>query len=248
MASEYPLDPALAVMLVSSPEFYCSNEMLSVTSLLSVPQVFMRPANNRKRADEMKEHFKHMEGDHLTLLNAYHAFKSEMAKGTDMKKWCHEHFLSYRHLSSADNVRAQLKGIMERQDLELVSTPFTDKNYYTNIRRCLVAGFFMQVALRETSGKVYHTIKDNQNVMLHPSSVLTTDYEWVLYHEFVLTSKQYIRTVTGIRPEWLIDIAPNYYDLDNFEDDQAKRALKSVVEKMKRREASRGAQGASSRR
>lgn len=246
MASEYPLDPALAVMLVSSPEFYCSNEMLSVTSLLSVPQVFTRPANNRKRADEMKEHFKHMEGDHLTLLNAYHAFKSEMTKGTDMKKWCHEHFLSYRHLSSADNVRAQLKGIMERQDLELVSTPFNDKNYYTNIRRCLVAGFFMQVALRETSGKVYHTIKDDQNVMLHPSSVLTTDYEWVLYHEFVLTSKQYIRTVTGIRPEWLFDIAPNYYDLDNFEDDRAKRALKSVYDKIKRREASRSVQGASS--
>ncbi|KAL4727571.1 DEAH-box ATP-dependent RNA helicase prp43 [Fusarium chlamydosporum] len=54
MASAFPLDPALAVMLISSPEFYCSNEILSITSLLSVPQIFTRPANNRKRADEMK--------------------------------------------------------------------------------------------------------------------------------------------------------------------------------------------------
>ncbi|KAL8296645.1 hypothetical protein RB597_005970 [Gaeumannomyces tritici] len=248
MASEYPLDPALAVMLVSSPEFFCSNEMLSITSLLSVPQVFMRPTSNRKRADEMKEHFKHDEGDHLTLLNAYHAFKGEMSKGTDMKKWCHEHFLSLRHLSSADNVRAQLKGIMERQELELVSTSFSDKNYYTNIRKCLVAGFFMQVALRESSsGKIYHTIKDNQIVMLHPSTVLTTEYDWVLYHEFVLTSKQYIRTVTGIKPEWLLDIAPAYYDLANFEDDRAKQALKRVAETIKRKKATRSQAGGSSK-
>ncbi|KAI7203974.1 putative pre-mRNA-splicing factor ATP-dependent RNA helicase, partial [Hortaea werneckii] len=36
LASEFPLDPALAVMLISSPEFYCSNEILSLTALLSV--------------------------------------------------------------------------------------------------------------------------------------------------------------------------------------------------------------------
>ncbi|KAG5439636.1 hypothetical protein PCK2_000770 [Pneumocystis canis] len=43
MASEFPLDPSLAVMLIGSPEFYCSNEILSLTALLSVPNVFMRP-------------------------------------------------------------------------------------------------------------------------------------------------------------------------------------------------------------
>ncbi|KIW24849.1 pre-mRNA-splicing factor ATP-dependent RNA helicase PRP43 [Cladophialophora immunda] len=43
LASEFPLDPALAVMLIS-PEFYCSNEILSLTALLSVPRIFVRPA------------------------------------------------------------------------------------------------------------------------------------------------------------------------------------------------------------
>jgi pre-mRNA-splicing factor ATP-dependent RNA helicase DHX15/PRP43 len=209
LASEFPLDPALAVMLISSPEFYCSNEILSITSLLSVPQIFMRPAANRKRADEMKAMFAHPDGDHLTLLNAYHAFKGQMNANADVKKWCHEHFLSLRHLSGADSVRAQLKQIMETHEIDLVSTPFEDKNYYTNIRRALLSGFFMQVALREGSGKIYRTVKDNQAVMLHPSTVLKTDYDWVLYNEFVLTSKQYIRTCTGVRPEWLL-VSTNY--------------------------------------
>ncbi|TWU78867.1 DEAH-box ATP-dependent RNA helicase prp43 [Metarhizium rileyi] len=238
LASEFPLDPSLAVMLISSPEFYCSNEVLSITSLLSVPQVFIRPANNRKRADEMKSHFSHPDGDHLTLLNAYHAFRGQATSDPDsLKQWCHEHFLSFRHLSSADSVRTQLKRIMETHGLELVSTPFEDKNYYTNIRRALLAGLFMQVAMKESSGKVYRTVKDDQAVLIHPSTVLRTEFDWVLYNEFVLTSKQYIRTCTGIRPEWLLEIAPVYYDLDTFEQGDIKRSLARAAEKKRRKEA-----------
>ncbi|KAK1772361.1 DEAH-box ATP-dependent RNA helicase prp43 [Phialemonium atrogriseum] len=238
LASEFPLDPALAVMLISSPEFYCSNEMLSITSLLSVPQIFVRPASNRRRADEMKQQFAHPDGDHLTLLNAYHAFKGAENSGEDARKWCHEHFLSFRHLSSADNVRAQLKRIMETHGVELLSTPFNDKNYYVNIRRALLSGFFMQVAMRESSSsKVYKTIKDNQLVMIHPSTVLQNAYDWVVYNEFVLTSKQYVRTVTNIRPEWLLEIAPTYYDVDQFEKGEVKSALTRVQEKIRRRQA-----------
>lgn len=203
LASEFPLDPALAVMLISSPEFYCSNEVLSITALLSVPQVFVRPASARKRADEMKQLFAHPDGDHLTMLNVYHAFKSPAAQ-VDPKKWCHEHFLSLRALQSADNVRQQLRTIMERSEIELVSVPFEDKKYYENIRRALVSGFFMQVAMKESNGKTYVTVKDNQTVLLHPSTVLGQESEWLVYNEFVLTTKNYIRTVTSVKAEWLL--------------------------------------------
>lgn len=161
LASEFPLDPALAVMLISSPEFYCSNEILSLTALLSVPQIFNRPSNARKAADEMKALFAHPDGDHLTLLNAFHAFNSPDAQANP-SKWCYDHFCSLRSLQSANNVRSQLLRIMERNDLQLVSTPFEDRNYYTNIRRALVSGFFMQVAKKSSSGKQYITVKDNQ--------------------------------------------------------------------------------------
>lgn len=214
LASEFPLDPALAVMLISSPEFYCSNEILSITSLLSVPQIFIRPASQRKRADEMKNLFAHPDGDHLTLLNAYHAFKGPNAQANP-RQWCHDHFLSLRALQSADNVRQQLQRIMEREEIELVSTPFEDKKYYENIRRALVAGFFMQVAKKESQGKnLYRTVKDNNEpVLLHPSSVLGHEAEWVLYNEFVLTTKNYVRTVTAVKGEWLLVSAFALVDL-----------------------------------
>lgn len=203
LASNFPLDPTLAVMLITSPEFYCSAEVLSLTALLSVPQIFVRPAAARKRADEMKNLFAHPDGDHLTMLNVYHAFKGPEAQ-QNPKQWCHDHFLSLRALQSADNVRLQLKRIMEREELEILSTPFEDKNYYINIRRALVSGFFMQVAKKEGTSKTYKTIKDDQNVLLHPSTVLQQDSEWLVYNEFVLTTKNYIRTVTSVKPEWLL--------------------------------------------
>ena len=59
----------------------------------------------------------------------------------------------------------------------------------------------VQVAHLERTGH-YLTVKDNQVVQLHPSTVLDHKPEWVLYNEFVLTTKNYIRTVTDIKPEW----------------------------------------------
>lgn len=41
----------------------------------SVPQCFVRPNEAKKAADESKMRFAHIDGDHLTLLNVYHAFK-----------------------------------------------------------------------------------------------------------------------------------------------------------------------------
>jgi pre-mRNA-splicing factor ATP-dependent RNA helicase DHX15/PRP43 len=56
----------------------------------------------------------------------------------------------------------------------------------------------------------------------------------VLYHEFVLTSRNYIRTVMDIKGEWLIDVAPHYYDLANFPKGDAYRALERLYAKRER--------------
>ena len=58
-----------------------------------------------------------------------------------------------------------------------------------------------QVAHLERTGH-YLTCKDNQVVQLHPSTCLDHKPEWVLYNEFVLTTKNYIRTVTDIKGRW----------------------------------------------
>lgn len=175
----------------------------------------------KKQADEAKMRFAHIDGDHLTLLNVYHAFKqSELREtliriiiakcrfliGNEDPQWCYENFVNYRSLKSADNVRQQLARIMDRFNLKRTSTEFTSKDYYINIRKALVQGFFMQVAHLERTGH-YLTIKDNQIVQLHPSTCLDHKPDWVIYNEFVLTTKNYIRTVTDVKREYQITLS-----------------------------------------
>lgn len=235
LMAEFPLDPQLAKMVIASTELNCSNEILSVTSMLSVPQCFVRPTEAKKAADEAKARFAHIDGDHLTLLNVYHAFK----QSHEDVQWCYDNFVNYRALKNADNVRTQLARIMDKYNLKRVSTDFKSKDYYINIRKALVAGFFMQVAHLERSGH-YITVKDNQLVQLHPSTVLDHKPEWALYNEFVLTTKNFIRTVTDVKPEWLVQMAPQYYDMSSFPDCDAKRKLMHVIDTIKALRDSRG--------
>ncbi|MQL76686.1 hypothetical protein Taro_009101 [Colocasia esculenta] len=224
--SEFPLDPQMAKMLVVSPQFNCSNEILSISSMLSVPNCFLRPREAQKAADEAKSRFGHIDGDHLTLLNVYHAYK----QNNEDPSWCYENFINQRAMKAADNVRQQLVRIMARFNLKLCSTDFNSRDYYVNIRKAMLSGYFMQVAHLERTGH-YLTVKDNQVVHLHPSNCLDHKPEWVIYNEFVLTSRNFIRTVTDVRGEWLVDVAPDYYDLSNFPPCEAKRILERLYKK-----------------
>jgi pre-mRNA-splicing factor ATP-dependent RNA helicase DHX15/PRP43 len=145
------------------------------------------------------------------------------------RNWAWNNYLSQRALAQADNVRNQIKRVMEKQDIDLVSTS-DQRNFYLNVRKALVCGFFMQVAHREGEKGNYLTVKDNQvwaytalarksNVLtlntfmlkvvaLHPSCGLNTTPEWVIFNEFVLTTRPYIRTVTEVYPEWLVLTPP----------------------------------------
>lgn len=54
-----------------------------------------------------------------------------------------------------------------------------------------------------------------------------------------MTSRNYIRTVTDIKGEWLIDIAPHYFDLSNFPPGEARRTLERMYAKKERDRSNR---------
>lgn len=238
MMAEFPLDPQLAKMLIVSSEFRCSNEILSIAAMLSVPSVFLRPNNARSQADAAHAEFAHPDGDHLTLLNVYHAYKTNCPDSKAAANWCWQNFLAHRALMQADNVRAQLQRTMERFDLTLVSTDFSSPNYYPNIRRAITCGFFMQVAHKQASGSKgggqYVTIKDEQQVAPHPSTHMSHMPEYLLYHEFVLTTRNFIRTVTETSLEWLVEYAPAYFTESNMEGEVARQIATLKRNKAKR--------------
>ena len=178
-------------------------------------------------ADAAKRKFIHQDGDHLTMLNAFNAFN---VKGMN-SDWCWENYLNFRALKQANDVRNQLVGMTTRLGFELTSMPSSSPEYFDNIKKCILAGFFMQTAHLERAGH-YLTLKDDQVVLIHPSTVLDSKPQWVMYNEFVLTNKNYIRTVTEIRPEWLFEMSEEYFDLDEFKNSEAKRKLERTLKRI----------------
>ncbi len=43
-----------------------------------------------------------------------------------------------------------------------------------------------------------------------------------MYHELVLTSKEYMRVVSEIKSEWLVEIAPHFYSKKDILEDGRK--------------------------
>jgi len=72
---EFPLDPPLSKMLIYSMDYGCTEEILTIVSMLSVPAIFYRPKERESESDNAREKFYIPESDHLTLLNVYEQWK-----------------------------------------------------------------------------------------------------------------------------------------------------------------------------
>jgi pre-mRNA-splicing factor ATP-dependent RNA helicase DHX16 len=35
--------------------------------------------------------------------------------------------------------------------------------------------------------------------------------KWVIYHELVFTTKEFMREIIEVKPEWMMEVAPHYY-------------------------------------
>lgn len=73
-----------------------------------------------------------------------------------------------------------------------------------------------------------------QTVMIHPNSALFEELpRWVLYHELVFTTKEYMRQVIEIESKWLLEVAPHYYKPKELEDSTNKKMPKVVGRSVK---------------
>jgi pre-mRNA-splicing factor ATP-dependent RNA helicase DHX15/PRP43 len=220
--AEFPLDPQLSKVLLTAPKYNCVNEILTIVSCLNVANLFMRPKDKLGEATDAVAKFIHSDGDHLTLLNAYNEYKR---KGSQAE-WCYKNFINHRHIKSADDIREQLKTILNKQNFKFNDEANISPNF-NNIKKCILTGYFTQVALLQKNN-AYLTVKESQIVAIHPSSVLSYKPELVLYNELVLTKKNYIRTILEIKGPWLFEIAPKYFKPETIKHIDTRKELQKI--------------------
>ncbi|ESQ55769.1 hypothetical protein EUTSA_v10024349mg [Eutrema salsugineum] len=221
---EFPVDPMLSKMIVGSERYKCSGEMITIAAMLSTGNsIFYRPRQVREEylADIARMNFyTENVGDHIALLRVYNSWKETNYSS----QWCYENYIQSKSMRRARDIRDQLAGLLEKIGVELTSNP----NDLDAIKKAILAGFFPHSAKLQKDGS-YRRVKEPQTVYVHPSSGLFTasPCKWLVYHELVLTTKEYMRHITEMKPEWLIEIAPHYYELKDIEEARPKKTQRS---------------------
>nr|XP_022327385.1 putative pre-mRNA-splicing factor ATP-dependent RNA helicase DHX16 [Crassostrea virginica] len=219
--AEFPVDPMLSKCILASEQYKCAKEILSICAMLSVNNaVFYRPKDKVVHADTARVNFFRPGGDHLTLLNVYDQWE-ETAFST---QWCYENFIQHRSMKRARDIRDQLEGLMERVEIEISTNPGDT----VAIRKAITAGYFYHTARLDKGGN-YKTVKYHQTVMVHPNSSMYEDRpKWLIYHELVFTTKEFMRQVIEIENSWLLEVAPHYYKQKELEDTSKRKMPKGA--------------------
>merc|ERR1712113_696539 len=167
--AEFPLEPNLSKMLIMSVQLRCSDEILTIVSMLSVQNVFYRPKEKQELADQKKAKFNQPEGDHLTLLAVYNSWKNNKFSST----WCYENFIQMRTLKRCQDVRKQLLGIMDRHKLDIVSCNRSWQRVHGQLFRGSFEMLLKRIRKKGTepwlilksfsSIQAHHCFTDNQN-------------------------------------------------------------------------------------
>jgi pre-mRNA-splicing factor ATP-dependent RNA helicase DHX15/PRP43 len=231
--AELPLDPKYAKALVGAARFGCTAEVATLVALLAEgAQILVRPRDSQAQADAAHAQFRSGWGDHITLVNVVEAF---VENGAD-KAWCDANFVNYRALARADSARGQLLAILRRQGIEVVSVKKAQREREEFILCALLEGMFMQVAMLNPSSGAYLFVNCPKEAVIHPSSCLRRKPEWILYASYVFTTRDYLRTVSEIKAEWLFQASQSFFAPENLSEGLVKRALISEKAKLEHKQ------------
>ena len=232
-----PIDPTLGRMLLQSQREHATRELLIIAAGLSIQDPRERPLDQKDAAAAAHRRFADPRSDFLSLLNLWNAFHDQwetLRTQSQRRKFCKANFLSYLRMREWQDLHAQLHEALEA--LEAVGTlRLNDSNAaYDAIHRSILAGLLGHVATR-TEGNIFKGA-GNRQMALFPGSALYerakartqpprtkgphprklplgesagSQPEWIVAGEIIETSQLFARTVAGIDPIWIVELAPH---------------------------------------
>ncbi|KAK6328078.1 hypothetical protein J4Q44_G00000560 [Coregonus suidteri] len=158
-----------------------------------------------------------------------------MLSDFSVEKWCQDCHLNHSALQTADSIRSELTDILKRIELPISETSFGTKTNTLNVKRALLAGFFMQIARDVDGSGNYFMLTHRHMAQVHPASSYGSKAhqlglpEWVLFHEYTLSENNCIRTVSEISPAVFIQTAPQYF-FYNLPSSESKDILQHILD------------------
>ncbi|MGZ6249620.1 MAG: ATP-dependent RNA helicase HrpA, partial [Syntrophales bacterium] len=204
-----PIDPRISRMIIEAERERCVNEILIISSALSIQDPRERPAECEKEADKVHGRFADPSSDFMTLLRIWNKYQGLMqtakSKGR-MKTLCREHYLSIRRMREWVDVYDQLKAILDEQGWRIRQRIETDdKALYDGIHKSILSGYLSNIAMRKE--KNIYAAARGKDVMIFPGSGLfNKGGGWIVAAEMIETSRLFARMAANIKVEWLEEL------------------------------------------
>ncbi|MGN8258305.1 ATP-dependent RNA helicase HrpA [Pseudomonas sp. SMSB3] len=209
-----PIDPRLGRMLLEGARLGSLQEVLIVTSALSVQDPRERPPERQQAADQAHAQWKDVDSDFAALVNLWRGFEEQRQALTanPLRNWCRKQFLNYLRLREWRDAHRQLALIC--RDLQLAVNK--DACDYQKMHKAILSGLLSQIGHKTEDGD-YQGARQRR-FWVHPSSGLGRKRpQWVMAAELVETTKLYARMVAKIEPDWIEPLAGHLVKKNHFE-------------------------------
>ena len=109
----------------------------------------------------------------------------------------------------AKDIRDQLESMLTKNKIKIISC---GRDLVT-LRKCITACYFYNAA--KLKGQSYINLRTGVNCLIHPTSALFSTGvkpNYVIYHELLLTTNSYMRSVTAVEGEWLTELGSLFFE------------------------------------
>ena len=209
-----PVDPRLGRMLLEAAQQGSLQEVLIVTSALSVQDPRERPPERQQAADQAHAQWKDGDSDFAALVSLWRGFEEQRQALTasPLRNWCRKNFLNYLRLREWRDAHRQL-GLICR-DLQL--TVNKDPADYPRLHKAILSGLLSQIGQKAEEGDYLGARQ--RRFWIHPSSGLGRKRpQWLMAAELMETTKLYARMVAKIEPDWIEPLARHLVKTNHFE-------------------------------
>ncbi len=214
--AQLPLDPRVSRILIEAEKEGCIKEAAIIAAALSIQDPRERPYDKTDQAARAHALFQHPESDFLTYLNIwdhYHDIWERLQTQNKLRKFCHEHFLSYRRMIEWRDIYQQITGIIYDDkipaNIKKHGKTEMDQNLYDKIHKCILSGYISHIAQKKE--KNFYLAAKSREVMIYPGSGLFNRAgSWIVAAEITQTSRLFARNVANIKSEWLEEIGKEH--------------------------------------
>ena len=200
-----PLDPRLARMVLAAPQFGCLEEILIITSALSIQDPRERPMDKQQASDEKHRRFEDKDSDFQAFLNLWNYVQEQQdtLSQNQFRKQCQKEFLSYLRLREWQDIHYQVR----QATRELSLTINQDAAPEQAIHSAILTGLLSHIGVKDGDKSEYIGARNARFMIFPGSGLFKKPPKWSMVAELTETSRLYGRTAARIQPEWIEPLA-----------------------------------------